>query len=52
MERDGDTEGAAARCLWQEGKEGGRVGGVSRQFPLCSYCSDCLPPTAFTEVPN
>lgn len=28
VERDGDMEGAAAHCLWQEGKEGGRVGGV------------------------
>lgn len=28
MERDGDMEGAAAHCLWQEGKEGGREGGV------------------------
>lgn len=28
MERDGDMEGAAAHCLWQEGrKEGGREGG-------------------------
>lgn len=28
MERDGDMEGAAAHCLWQEGEGGGRVGGV------------------------
>lgn len=29
MERDGDMEGAAAHCLWQEGREGGRErGGV------------------------
>lgn len=27
MERDGDLEGAAAHCLWQEGREGGREGG-------------------------
>lgn len=26
MERDGDMEGAAAPCLWQEGR-GGREGG-------------------------
>lgn len=26
MERDGDMEGAAAHCLWQEGREGGREG--------------------------
>lgn len=28
MERDGAVEGAAARCLWQEGSEGGKGGGT------------------------
>ena len=31
MERDGDTEGAAAHCLWQEGRKGGREGGKERR---------------------
>ena len=32
MERDGAMEGAAARCLWQEGGEGGREEGYRDNF--------------------
>lgn len=32
MERDGDAEGAAAHCLWQEGREGGREEGYKDNF--------------------